>query len=102
MCFSDDLKSFIDGGSLVPFYVKHCRYYIKHKVKENYFEHEFKIYYKNCNRYFIGIGSSNLVRQITAQEYNIVLEDKRRAEERTNAFLNSAQKVKERLQLTLF
>ncbi|MDD5400745.1 MAG: hypothetical protein PHQ93_06140 [Sulfurimonas sp.] len=102
MRFSNDLKSFIDGDCLVPFYVRDCHYYIKHKIQDDYFEHEFKIYYKNCNRYFIGIKSSNLVRQITAQDYNIVLEDKRRAEERTNAFLNSAQKVKERLQLTLF
>lgn len=102
MRFSKYMKSFIDGGTRVPYYVEDCHYYVKHDIKEDYFEHEFKIYYKNCNRYFIGIKSNDLVRQITAQDYNIVLEDKRRAEERTKKFLSSAQKLKERLQLTLF
>lgn len=102
MFYSDYMKNFIDGGTRVPYYLKDCHYYVKHEVKECYFEHEFKIYYKNCNRYFIGIHSNDLVRRITAQDYNLVLNDKKEAEERTRMFLSSINVKKERVQLTLF
>ena len=102
MQYSKYMKQFIDVGSRVPFYVKDCTYYPKHEIKDDYFEHEFKIYYKNCNRYFIGIHSNSFVRQITAQDYKLVLSDKKEADERAKKFLDSSKNVKERLQLTLF
>lgn len=89
MGFNNDLINFLDGGTRVPYYVKDCKYYIKHTVKEDYFEHEFKIYYKNCGRYFVGIHSSQLVRKISAQDYNLVLEDKTSAIYRTELYLKS-------------
>ena len=96
------MKQFIDGCNSPAYFVDDAKYYIKHKIREDYFEHEFKCYYKNCNRYFVGIGASNLVIKITAQDYSIALENKRIAEERVKSYLLSASKIKERLQLTLF
>lgn len=89
MGFNNDLINFLDGNTLVPYYTKDCTYYIKHKVFEDYFEHEFKIYYKNCGRYFVGIHSSQLVRKISAQDYNFVLEDKKKADLRAVNYLKS-------------
>ena len=96
------MQQFIDGGCRVPFYVSDCTYYPKHEIKEDYFEHDFKIYYKNCNRYFIGIHSNGFVRQISSQDYNFVLNDKKLADERANKFLKSVKEKEEFLQVTLF
>lgn len=92
MFFNSSMKQFIDGSGSPDYFVQDEKYYIKHKIKDEYFEHEFKIYYKNCNRYFMGISISNLVRQITAQDYNTVLLKRN----------NSKKSVKKYIQLTLF
>jgi len=89
MSFYNDYIKFLDGGTKVPYFVDGVVYYVKHEVKEGYFEHEFKEYYKNCNRYFVGIGSSNLVRKISHKEYLSVLKDKEEAQKRSKLYLEA-------------
>ncbi|MDT8339114.1 MAG: hypothetical protein RQ763_07935 [Sulfurimonas sp.] len=86
MSLYNDYINFLDSGTKVPYFVHNVSYYVKHSIQEDYFEHEFKLYYKNCNRYFVGIHSEDLVRKISAKEYKEVLQDKKEARERTRLF----------------
>lgn len=83
------MKQFIDNSHTPDYFVQDEKYYIKHTVQEEYFEFEFKLYYKNNGRYFVGIGASQFVRKITAQDFQRVKELKIQADKRTELYLKT-------------
>jgi len=62
---------------------------MKHTIMEDYFEFEFKLYYKNSRRYFVGISANQFVRKITSQDFKRVQELKIQAEKRADLYLKS-------------
>lgn len=96
------MRTFLDGSNSPDYFVLNEKYYIEHKIKEDYFEFEFKFYYKNCGRYFVGIGSSNYVRKIHPQDFVMALQNKKIADERTKSYLLSVSEKKECIQKSLF
>jgi len=87
--YSLAMKQFIDNEHTPDYFVQDEKYYIKHTIQEEYMEHEFKIYYKNNGRYFVGIGASQFVRKITPQDFKRVQELKVQAEKRADLYLKS-------------
>lgn len=69
-----DYVAFVDGGSVVPYFVDGAKYTIKPNVYSEYFEYGMKEFYKSFNNYYVGIGSSKFVRPIHAGDFKRVKE----------------------------
>lgn len=69
MSIHTDFKLFVDGGTLVPFYVDGADYYLKPTVYKESFTFEFKQFYRTTFGCFIGVPFSKMVRKISVKEY---------------------------------
>ena len=69
MSMYSDYVAFVDGGSLVPYYVDGAKYVVKPNVYTEFFIYGMKEYYKSYNSYYIGIGCSSFVRPIYKDEF---------------------------------
>ncbi|NCO01409.1 MAG: hypothetical protein GW906_06245 [Epsilonproteobacteria bacterium] len=67
-----DFVAFVDGGSIVPYFMDDCVYIPTPALITFKFEYDFKIYYKSYNRYFVGIHCSKTVREIHAGDFKRV------------------------------
>lgn len=91
---NDDLISFCDGGSKVPYMVKEGRYLpTPHNIIES-LEYDNKIYYSSSSGYFVGIRLSQFVRSITAQDYKYIKQQVV-AQESAKVLVNKTQLVME-------
>ena len=70
----EDFARFVDGESIVPYFVKEAKYTSKPNIISCQFDFEFKTYYKSYNNYYVGIACNSFVRPITAQDFKRVKE----------------------------
>ncbi|MDD2651735.1 MAG: hypothetical protein PHX44_01715 [Sulfurimonas sp.] len=70
-----DLINFVDGGSKVKYYVDNVTYYPKPLNTVDFFEHEFKQFYKTPFGCFVGVSISQFVRAISVREFDIMKND---------------------------
>lgn len=90
MYASKDMKNFINSFGSPHYFEKDAPYLPVHSKKDDLFYYEFKFYYINSGKYFMGIGASNLVKQITAQDYNRVKKLHLASKKRTKKFLQGS------------
>ncbi len=66
-----DFLSFVDGGSIVPYYVSDALYSRKPNVQiVESISLDYKTYCQTrSNRYFVSVPVDSLIRYITAQDY---------------------------------
>ena len=63
MSIHTDFKFFVDGGTLVPYYVDGVKYFIKPTFYKESFAFEFKQFFKTNTYCFIGVPFSKMVRK---------------------------------------
>lgn len=91
-----DYLSFLDGGSKVPYHVDNVPYFTKPYNIDEEIELDNKIYMRSSNRYFVGIITSQLVRQIFASDFKLV-----ESEISKNKLLNDDEKLVKKVQLKM-
>ena len=95
MSLFSDFVTFVDGGSRVKYFVDGGKYVPKPLNIIDFFEFDFKQYYKTSSDCFIGISCQKFVRKIRVKDFNdmksLYLES-----------LNKVEKTKERAYPTLF
>jgi len=64
-----DFVAFVDGGSIVPYFVTGAKYVQKPNNVHTHFSYDFKDYYKSYNSYYVGVGFSQFVRPIHAKDF---------------------------------
>ena len=95
MSIHTDFKFFVDGGTLVPYYVDGAKYFIKPTVYKESFTFEFKQFFKTNTYCCIGVPFSKMVRKISVKEYE-------EAKFFHNLKLDNREDLRKRVQLTFF
>ena len=88
MSLQDDLVTFLDGGSVIPFYGEY-KYIPKPNHIDELVEYQFKRYYRSYNKYFVGSPSSSFVRLISAKDFKLI----KSLKEKENSVKNVSKKI---------
>jgi hypothetical protein len=92
--YDKDFKSFMDGGSKVPFSAESGKYFpTPYNIIEQ-LEFDNKLYIKTPSGYCVGTRLSTMVRSITAQDYRYVQKQLQSAKQ-AKQLLNKTQLVME-------
>lgn len=72
MSVYSDFIHFVDGGSLVPYFIDGAKFYPLNFSYYERIEYDFKYYYYSHKGFFVGVGFSSMVRKISKKEYEMI------------------------------
>lgn len=90
--YNNDLNSFLDGGSKVPFRMNEGKYIPTPSSIIETLEFDNKLYYNSHSGYFVGTRLSTVVRSITPQDYRFIQAEVKKIENDTQ-LINKTQLI---------